>query len=173
MRSNIISPISDSSRQITDLQRRSQYLTLTDSDRDNRTGIPTSPVHLIVELTIRNEPSLLPRKIDSQLIAIPHRNHIILPNLKSLLYRRISLPAVDHIMQSPREKRVTRGRQRPDQIQRRRMPVTSRLTSPEGISMRTGILSFRSNHPFLQEDQTLSRFKCRSGRILRHERAVE
>ena len=102
----------------------------------------------------------------------PSRGMMYDRNGKLLVYNQ---PAYDVmlIMQSPREKRVTRGRQRPDQIQRRRMPVASRLTTPEGVSMRTGILSFRSNHPFLQEYQTLGRFKCRSGGILRHERAVE
>ena len=166
-------PVGDGSCQIGNLQRSRGNFTLTDGCRYNCAGIPALAVNLVVNLTIGNVPPLLSRQIDTQLIPVTHGNHVVLPNLESLLNTGITLAAVQHIVQTPAKIGVARGSQGRHQVKRRSVTVTSGLAPPQRISVVTGVHGLRRYDTLLQENKSLYRFKGRTRRVVGHDRAIK
>ena len=110
MRCDKITPVGDRCRQVTYLQRRCGYFSLPYRNRDDRAGVP-APVQFIVHFTVRYVSSFFTRQVNPQRIAIPHRHQMILPDLKAFLNSGIPATVIQHIMQSPAKKGVTRGSQ--------------------------------------------------------------
>ena len=107
MRRNVIAAVGYRSAEVGYLQRSKVYLTLSDTDGDNRKAVPRTLICVVVIVAVRDKSSFLARKVDAELISETHRNHIVAPYIHSIVGRAVFLPVTYHVVQSPTEICIT------------------------------------------------------------------
>ena len=173
MGGDVIPPVGYGRRQIGNLQRSGQHLALPDGNRYNREGAPAVlAIYVVVIVAVGYETATLARQVDTQPIAIAHRNQVVFPDVEGFGGRLVLGAVVDHRPQPVTEKGIARSLQGRQQREGRCVAVTTHLQPTSHKTVVAGIERVLGNNTLVEEDEPLRGFEGRTRRIGRHQSPV-